>query len=315
MPTNIKVTPAVDLTELTTAFSVRYREVTYSGSAPTYGAWSTPVIFPVTSIFYIIRGLTTNKYYQVGLTSICNSDSSSEVMQIFSTYATCSALTTSITDLASSSFTVNVTGLAPGDTWQISLDNGATFPYTGLTLNTQSITGLTPSTLYNVVVKHNCAAGGSTNSANVPTTTTANLYSLTLIGSCTGATGSSYTLSGHAGDTVRLRLAASGSVTWDGVANGAGIGISIDDGLGGIGDVASDASTHSYSMFATSVTASCFIIFVMPSSSVTINVILAVNNSSAGLSPVGGNLIIDSVNGVYNGTTIGVCKGLSSGSW
>lgn len=67
----------------------------------------------------------------------------------------CQALGVSASAIGTNSFRINVSGLSLGDTWDLSLNNGLTYPYLGLTASFKDVTSLISNTAYIVKVRHN----------------------------------------------------------------------------------------------------------------------------------------------------------------
>lgn len=120
----------------------------------------------------VITGLSPSTLYNVVIRYNCG-DIPSLSNPVAVTTNSCAALSTSISNIATTSFDVNVSGLPGSDTYDISLDGGATYPpgYSALSASVFSMTGLTGNTLYQVVIRHNCAAGGSAVTSSTPVTT------------------------------------------------------------------------------------------------------------------------------------------------
>ena len=66
-----------------------------------------------------------------------------------------------INNITSTSFDLYVTNLLVGDTYDVSIDNGATYVLTAQTTSPITVSGLSSSTTYHIVVRHNCANGGT----------------------------------------------------------------------------------------------------------------------------------------------------------
>jgi len=94
---------------------------------------------------------------------------------------TCTAPTFSISNITQSSALVTITStLLTGDTYDISINGGSSYVYTGLTGATFSLTGLTQGTNYVVVVRRNCAAGNQGISTSQTFTTASNIIPATI---------------------------------------------------------------------------------------------------------------------------------------
>lgn len=68
---------------------------------------------------------------------------------------TCVPLAVTASAIMPTSFRINVTGLALGETWDLSLDNGMTYPYLGITASFKDLTSLAPNTAFIIKVRHN----------------------------------------------------------------------------------------------------------------------------------------------------------------
>ena len=68
---------------------------------------------------------------------------------------------------------VNVTNLLPGESYDISIDGGATYIITGLSTTPAIVSGLTANTTYTVVVKRYCQVSGTSTTSHTATTSTA----------------------------------------------------------------------------------------------------------------------------------------------
>lgn len=67
----------------------------------------------------------------------------------------CTVITYTVTNRTDTSFDINITNLG-SETYDISLNGGISYTYTGLTGTVTHITGLTIGTGYNVVIRRNC---------------------------------------------------------------------------------------------------------------------------------------------------------------
>lgn len=67
----------------------------------------------------------------------------------------CYPLSVTASLITPTSFRLNISGLSLGDTWDISLDNGLTYAYLGLTTSFKDITSLSSNTSFIVKVRHN----------------------------------------------------------------------------------------------------------------------------------------------------------------
>lgn len=107
-------------------------------------------------------GLTASKSYLITLGY--NFGPSGAVTNCYSntvntaSAAPCTSLTFNIGSVTSTSFTINVTNLSPGDTYDISLDGGSTFPVTNQTAATYMYT--VNAGTYQVALRRNCVTGG-----------------------------------------------------------------------------------------------------------------------------------------------------------
>lgn len=136
-------------------------------------------------------------------------------------------------------------------------------------------------------------------------------YSLIRVTNCVDGNGNTtYTLTGHTGDTVVLRFAMSGVVAWNSLAGYAGITTSVTSGV----TTDTDGSAHITATTSTGVTCSSTITFVMPSTSVSVTTIGIIHNSTI-LDVMSGNLEIVSVNGNTSTVSTAGCIGNSGGAW
>lgn len=87
---------------------------------------------------------------------------------ISDSFTACATPFITVTNIDDDGFDVNILNLAPGHIYEISVDGGLTYPYTGIIAATTNISGLLPSTDYDVVVRESC---GSTESNIVSVTT------------------------------------------------------------------------------------------------------------------------------------------------
>lgn len=77
-------------------------------------------------------------------------------LYVVDTFIACSTPYITVTNVDDNSFDVNILNFVAGNTYSISLDGGGLYPYTGIVTATTTITGLLPSTDYDVVVKSSC---------------------------------------------------------------------------------------------------------------------------------------------------------------
>lgn len=120
-----------------------------------------------------IEGLDPNTEYDVVVRAHTPGAASSTAPEVTeSTYATCAALTFAVGTETDTTVPLNTIATIAG-TYDVSYDGGLTFPITGQSGVTYTITGLTPETEYDIVLRHHCTAGGYTDSAVVVATTTA----------------------------------------------------------------------------------------------------------------------------------------------
>lgn len=80
-----------------------------------------------------------------------------------------------ITEITATTFNVNIgTTMGPGETFDVSVDNGVTYILSGQTANSVTVTGLIPLTEYTIVLRHHCANGGTSVSQSYTITTDSN---------------------------------------------------------------------------------------------------------------------------------------------
>lgn len=100
----------------------------------------------------------------------------------------CNAPTVVISGITDGTFTVNVSPLALGDNYDISLDNGVSFPYTTINTTTFTLSNLPELTTYQVVVRLHCVLGGTVSTIEQDTTTLDCTDITNLTASITGTT-------------------------------------------------------------------------------------------------------------------------------
>lgn len=101
----------------------------------------------------ILKGDTMTEVIQKITNKLCECCSGS--------IPTCTPLIVTISAITSTSFRLNVSGLSVGDTFDVSLNNGATYPYMGNTGSFLDITSLTPNVAYIVKTRHNVTGAAS----------------------------------------------------------------------------------------------------------------------------------------------------------
>lgn len=126
--------------------------------------------YPTDTLSYIFNNLLTGTNYTVYLsiqdgiagTSInCSNQALTTQTPIVVPPPVCNAPTFSVTNVTSNAATITVTStLNSGDTYDISLNGGTSYGYTGIITQSFQLTGLTAATNYQIVVRLNCIAGG-----------------------------------------------------------------------------------------------------------------------------------------------------------
>lgn len=125
-----------------------------------------------TSMSYTFTNLLTSTNYSVsilmndgpagGAVVFCPAQSITTQAPVYVPPPTCASPSFSVANITSTTATItltNPTSLSTGDSWDISLDGGTTYPITGITATSYNLAGLTVNTQYKVVVRYNCANG------------------------------------------------------------------------------------------------------------------------------------------------------------
>lgn len=107
--------------------------------------------------------------YQLRVTRLtCNGGGSPTVGAVHSFSTACVSYALQEYNKTANTIEIGLANYSTG-TWDLSIDNGATFPYTGLSGSFHTITNLAPNTTYNIVVRRTC--GVSVNSFPLVVTT------------------------------------------------------------------------------------------------------------------------------------------------
>lgn len=122
------------------------------------------------TLSYTFNNLLTGTNYTVYLsiqdgiegTSInCSNQAATTQTPVIVPPPVCNAPTFSITNVTANNATINITStLNSGDKYDISLNGGTSYTYTGITTQSFQLTGLSTATSYQIVVRLNCVAGG-----------------------------------------------------------------------------------------------------------------------------------------------------------
>lgn len=115
------------------------------------------------TIYNTFTGLAASSPYIITLSYLLPTGTTPIICQTkafnSSTLTPCTALTFAITNVTATGFTIVPSALSSGDRYDISLDGGSTYPYTGITTSSYPI--IVAVGTYSVVVRRNCSAGGA----------------------------------------------------------------------------------------------------------------------------------------------------------
>lgn len=154
------VTPIISLNTITDTTI----EILISNVAPSHN-YSVSVdngsTFPYTGYTnspIVITGLTPNTAYDIVVQEDCGGTDSNTVSTTTLATNPCVVPTITVSNITYSSADINITNYTPGQTYDISIDGGSTFPYTGYTAATVNLNVFAPNTSYTIVVKAQCSA-------------------------------------------------------------------------------------------------------------------------------------------------------------
>lgn len=137
------------------------------------------IVSPITNTF---TSLTASTAYNVvvsytltvsGPSTVCSTTAVTTAAP-----QTCPVISFSITNVTTTGFTVTPIGLQAGDTYDVSVNGGTSFPFINATQPSFALTTLTPNTTYSVVIRRDCANTLTSLSAPQSVTTIVNNFNV-----------------------------------------------------------------------------------------------------------------------------------------
>lgn len=196
--TTVTISNYIEFETIATSITLTIRKASDSSVVATK-VYTTP--YDTALIVNTFSNLLTGTGYTVYLTIhnniedtdiACSNQSVTTLTPVVVPPPTCAPTTFTVTNVTASSFTINITGfIATGDTFDVSINSGATYPYTGFTSAVITISGLSAANSYTIVLRRNCAGGGQGYTPSQTITTNASI----IVG--TVAMNSSANLKGH----------------------------------------------------------------------------------------------------------------------